>query len=60
MAALTSTFTAAVAISSAAMAGEAEAKALLKAMTNYVTAQKAISFDYDVNFDEVASGRSQR
>jgi len=37
----------------AATAGEAEAKALLKAMTEYVAAQKAISFDYDVNLEVV-------
>ena len=37
----------------AATAGEAEAKALLKAMTDYVTAQKAISFDYDVSLEVV-------
>ena len=36
-----------------AMAGEAEAKALLKAMTDYVSAQKAISFDYDVTLEVV-------
>jgi hypothetical protein len=39
--------------SPSAMAGEAEAKALLKAMTNYVSAQNAISFDYDVNLEVV-------
>ena len=32
---------------------EAGAKAMLKAMTEYVTAQKAISFDYDVNLEVV-------
>ena len=36
-----------------AAAGEAEAKALLKAMTEYVVAQKAISFDYDVSLEVV-------
>ena len=39
----------------AATAGEAEAKALLKAMTEYVVAQKAISFDYDVSLQVVTS-----
>jgi hypothetical protein len=33
----------------AATAGDVEAKALLKAMTEYVAAQKAISFDYDAS-----------
>jgi hypothetical protein len=37
----------------AATAGEAEAKALLKAMTEYVAAQKAISFDYDASLEVV-------
>jgi hypothetical protein len=37
----------------AATAGEAEARALLKAMTEYVAAQKAISFDYDVSLEVV-------
>ena len=32
---------------------EAGAKALLKAMTEYVAAQKAISFDYDVSLEVV-------
>ena len=36
-----------------ATAGEAEAKALLKAMTDYVAAQKVISFDYDVSLEVV-------
>jgi hypothetical protein len=39
----------------AATAGEAEAKALLKAMTEYVVAQKTISFDYDVSLQVVTS-----
>ncbi len=39
--------------SSGAVAGEAEAKALLKAMADYVSAQKTISFDYDVNLEVV-------
>ena len=36
-------------------AGETGAKALLKAMTDYVAAQKAISFDYDVSLEVVTS-----
>jgi hypothetical protein len=42
-----------VATSQKTMAGEAEARALLKAMTDYVSAQKAISFDYDVTLEVV-------
>ena len=34
---------------SAGRADEADAKRLLKAMSDYLGAQKAISFDYDVN-----------
>ena len=36
-------------------AGETGAKALLKAMTDYVAAQKAISFDYDVSLEVVTT-----
>lgn len=36
-----------------AHAGEAEAKALLKAMSDYMGAQKAISFDYDTSLEFV-------
>jgi hypothetical protein len=35
--------------------GETGAKALLKAMTEYVAAQKAISFDYDASLEVVTS-----
>jgi hypothetical protein len=38
---------------SGARAGEAEAKDLLKAMSDYLTAQKAISFAYDTNLEVV-------
>ena len=38
---------------SVARAGEAEAKALLKAMSDYLAAQKAISFAYDTNLEVV-------
>ncbi|MEK1851218.1 MAG: DUF2092 domain-containing protein [Phyllobacterium sp.] len=38
---------------SGAAAGEAEAKDLLKAMSDYLTAQKAISFAYDTNLEVV-------
>jgi hypothetical protein len=40
-----------IAISPGAIAGEAEAKALLKAMTDYVSAQRTLSFAYDVNLE---------
>ena len=36
-------------------AGEAGPKAMVKAMTDYVAAQKAISFDYDVSLEVVTS-----
>lgn len=36
-----------------ARAGEAEAKGLLKAMSDYLAGQKAISFAYDTNFEVV-------
>ena len=36
-------------------ADEAQAKALLKAMSDYLAAQKAISFDYDSNLDIVST-----
>ena len=43
------------AIVSAGRAGEADAKRLLKAMSDYLGAQKAISFDYDSNLEVVSS-----
>ena len=39
--------------SSATQAGEAEAKSLLKAMSDYMAAQTSISFGYDTNFEVV-------
>jgi hypothetical protein len=39
----------------AAHAGEADAKRLLKAMSEYMAAQKAISFDFDSNLDIVST-----
>jgi hypothetical protein len=39
--------------SSSASAGEAEAKALLKGMSDYLAAQKTISFAYDSDFEVV-------
>jgi len=41
------------AASPAANAGEAEAKSILKAMSDYLVAQKSISFGYDTNFEVV-------
>src|SRR5512139_502789 len=43
------------AASNGAAAGEAEAKSLLKAMSDYMARQKAISFDYDANFEIVTT-----
>ena len=39
---------------SAGRADQADAKRLLKAMSDYLGAQKAISFDYDVNLELVS------
>jgi hypothetical protein len=44
---------------SVAQADEANAKALLKAMSDYLAAQKAISFDYDANL-EIVSTQQQK
>ena len=44
---------------SAARADEAQAKALLKAMSDYLGAQKALSFDYDANL-EIVSTQQQK
>ena len=48
-----------VAASNCAGAGEAEAKSLLKAMSDFMAGQKTISFDYDANF-EIVSVDNQR
>ena len=44
---------------SAGRADEANAKSLLKAMSDYLAAQKAISFDYDLNL-EIVSTQQQK
>ena len=44
---------------SAARADEAQAKSLLKAMSDYLAAQKTISFDYDSNL-EIVSTQQQK
>jgi hypothetical protein len=44
---------------SVARADEAQAKSLLKAMSDYLAGQKAISFDYDSNL-EVVSTQQQK
>jgi hypothetical protein len=41
------------------MADEAEAKRLLKAMTDYVGAQKSISFEYDANLEVVTKDQQK-
>jgi hypothetical protein len=46
---------AATANTSAGRADQADAKRLLKAMSDYMGAQKAISFDYDVNLELVST-----
>jgi len=51
--ALALTLVAGMATSPGAVAGEEEAKALLKAMTDYMAAQKAISFDFDAILEVV-------
>jgi hypothetical protein len=47
------TLTIGLAASSSAIAGEAEAKGLLKAMSDYLAAQKTISLAYDADFEVV-------
>lgn len=42
-----------------ARAGEADAKRLLKAMSDYLASQKAISFAYDTNFEVVTNERQR-
>ena len=44
---------------SGASAGEAEAKTMLKAMSDYLAEQKAISFDYDTNFEVVTKDQQK-
>ena len=48
-----------IASMSIARADEAQAKSLLKAMSDYLAAQKAISFDYDSNL-EIVSTQQQK
>ena len=43
----------------AARADEAQAKTLFKAMTDYMAAQKAISFDYDSNLEVVSTDKQK-
>jgi hypothetical protein len=52
---LAATAIAAVASLSAAKADDAQAKALFKAMSDYVSGQKAISFKFDSNLDVVTA-----
>ncbi|MGF6227730.1 hypothetical protein QFZ27_001685 [Inquilinus ginsengisoli] len=44
---------------SGATADEADAKSLLKAMSDYLAAQKAISFGYDTNFEVVTKDQQK-
>ena len=48
-----------IASMSVARADEAQAKSLLKAMSDYLAAQKAISFEYDANL-EIVSTQQQK
>jgi hypothetical protein len=48
-----------MAISPNAVAGEAEAKALLKAMSTYMAEQKALSFEYDANLEIVTRDKQK-
>ena len=48
-----------MAISPSAMAGEAEAKELLKAMSTYMAGQKVLSFDYDANLEVVTKDKQK-
>jgi hypothetical protein len=53
LSALALTLIAGISLPPSAVAGEEEAKALLKAMTDYMAAQTAISFDYDATLEVV-------
>jgi hypothetical protein len=44
---------------SVARADEKEAKSLLKAMSDYMAAQQAISFDYDANLEIVTADKQK-
>lgn len=52
-------FLAAALVATAGQAGEADAKKLLKAMSDYLGSQKAISFDFDTNL-EIVSTQKQK
>ena len=43
----------------AALADEADAKALFKAMSDYLGAQKAIAFNYDTNLEVVTTDQQK-
>jgi hypothetical protein len=45
--------------STGASAGEAEAKSLLKAMSDYLAAQKIFAFEYDSNFEVVTKDQQK-
>ena len=48
-----------VSASSPATAGDAEAKRLMKAMSDYVSAQQAISFDYDADLEVITKDKQK-
>jgi hypothetical protein len=53
------TLMAGITMSTGTVADESQAKSLLKAMADYVGAQKAISFDYDANLEVVTTDRQK-
>jgi hypothetical protein len=59
LSALVLTLVAGITTSPSAVAGQEEAKALLKAMTDYMTAQKAISFDFDAILEVVTKDKQK-
>jgi hypothetical protein len=48
-----------MAVSPSAMAGAAEAKELVKAMSTYMAGQKALSFEYDANLEVVTRDKQK-
>ena len=57
--ALATALLAGMAISPSAMAGEAEAKELLKAMSTYMAGQKVLSFEYDATLEVVTKDKQK-
>ena len=53
------TLVAGMTVSPCAMAGEAEAKALLKAISDYMAEQRTISFEYDATYEVVTQDQQK-